>query len=196
MHIRSALAAAALATGLGTSAALQAAAQSPARNLLFARLDSLAHEFLADGPAVGAPVAVVKGQDPLYFAGIGDQNGATHSPATRATVYRIGSITKQFTATAILQLVEAGKLHLTDTLGALLPQYPQWRGVTLRQLLNHTSGIHSYTAVREWTNHWKEDLTPAAIVDFVARDTFDFAPGSQFRYNNTGYVLLGMILER
>lgn len=163
--------------------------------MVVARLDSLVRDAVAT-PIPGVSVAVVKGSDTLYLGGAGYRNVEQKLPAERGTVYRIGSITKQFTSSAIMQLVEKGRLHLTDTLGTLLPEYPQWRGITLRQLLNHTSGIHSYTSNRTWAATWSRPLTPAQVVDFVKDDTLDFAPGSAYRYNNTGYVLLGIILER
>jgi hypothetical protein len=68
--------------------------------------------------------------------------------------------------------------------------------VTVRNLLTHTSGIHNYTSGRAWRSHWNEELSPATIAGFVASDTFDFAPGSKQSYSNTGYVLLGMIIEK
>ncbi|MEO8624396.1 MAG: serine hydrolase domain-containing protein [bacterium] len=181
------------ATGLY---AQEPAAATTSRAVVSARLDSLARKFLSDGPAVGATVAVVKGSDTLLLIGVGERDRSRHLAAEKSTIYRIGSITKQFTAAAILQLIDAGKLSLTDSLGKVLPQYPQWRAVTVRQLLNHSSGIASYTASSRWSRHWKEDLTPAALVAFVAKDTLDFTPGTQWHYTNTGYVLLGMILER
>jgi CubicO group peptidase (beta-lactamase class C family) len=96
-----------------------------------------------------------------------------------------------------MRLVEQGKISLDDDLSTYLPNFPlHGRHVTIRQLLNHTSGIHSYTSVAAWRPHWAEDLSPDSIVGFVARDTFDFAPGARWRYNNTGYVLLGMVIEK
>lgn len=166
------------------------------RNDLVRRLDSLAHSFLADGPAVGATIGVVRGTDTLYLAGVGERNRERHLPAATSTVYRIGSITKQFTAAAVMRLIERGTLHLDDSIGTLLPQYPQWRAVTVRQLLNHTSGIHSYTTSDAWRRSWKQDVAPSRLVAFVAKDTLDFASGTAWRYSNTGYVLLGMALER
>ena len=160
------------------------------------RLDSLSRAWLAAGPSAGASIAVVQGRDTLLLEGIGERDHEHALPATPTTVYRIGSITKQFTSSAIMQLVEQGKIGLGDPLTKYLPEYPQWRTVTIRQLLNHTSGIHSYTSNPDWVKTWNSELTPARIVDFVARDSFDFAPGTQYRYNNTGYVLLGMILDR
>ncbi len=166
------------------------------RATLVARLDSLARDFLTAAPAVGATVAVVKGRDTLLLEGVGLRDRDRRVAADTGTVYRVGSITKQFTAAAVMRLIDSGHLHLDDSLRTLLPQYAQWRTVTLRQLLNHTSGIPSYTASPAWRQKWARDLSPAALVAFVARDTVDFAPGTQWRYDNTGYVLLGMILER
>jgi len=192
--LRFSFAASLFAVALGAQQPTTAPATTRAE--LVARLDSLARDFLKEAPAIGATVAVVRGSDTLLLTGVGERDRDRHLPAETGTIYHIGSITKQFTSAAILRLVDAGTLSLADSLGKLLPQYPQWRNVTLRQLLNHTSGIHSYTTSGEWPRHWKEDLKPAAIVDFVAKDTFDFAPGTQWRYNNTGYMLLGMVLER
>jgi CubicO group peptidase (beta-lactamase class C family) len=78
-----------------------------------------------------------------------------------------------------------------------IPNFPlQGRRVTIRHLLNHTSGIHSYTASPAWRATWANDIKPDSIIGFVANDTFDFAPGTNYRYNNTGYVLLGMVIEK
>lgn len=186
-------------TGLVALAA-PVAAQSPARAAdraaVVARLDSLATAFVGDGTAAGVTVGVVRGRDTLLLRGYGWADTSARRPAEVATVYRIGSITKQFTAAAVLQLVEQGRVSLDDPLSRWLPQYPQWGRVTVRQLLNHTSGIPSYTANAGWQARMGEALAPAAVMGFVARDTFDFAPGSQFRYNNSGYFLLGQLLER
>jgi CubicO group peptidase (beta-lactamase class C family) len=167
----------------------------PSRAVLVARLDSLARDFLTDAPATGATIAVIRGGDTLLLRGVGERDRERHLPAEPTTSYRIGSVTKQFTAAAVMQLVEQGKIGLGDPVTKYLPQYPQWSGVTIRRLLNHTSGIHSYTASPEWQKHWGEDLAPDKLVAFVAGDTLDFAPGTKYRYNNTGYVLLGMVIE-
>lgn len=175
------------------------AAQVPApRAGVVATIDSLAAAFLADGPVAGVSVAVIKGRDTILAKGYGLADIENEVPATAKTVYRIGSITKQFTSAAIMRLVDDGKLSLDDTLGKLLPgATPAWRGVTLRRLLNHTSGIRSYTAIGpRWQRRWREDMSPDTIVGLVRDDTLDFRPGAQWRYNNTGYVLLGMIIER
>ena len=171
------------------------AAQSD-RAALDRRLDSLSRAWLAIGPSAGVSFAVVRGSDTLLLGALGERDHEGALPATSATVYRTGSITKQFTSAAIMQLLEQGRISLDDPLTKYLPQYPQWRTITMRQLLNHTSGIHSYTADPAWATTWGSDLTPAQLVAFVEKDTLDFAPGTQFRYNNTGYMLLGMILDK
>lgn len=197
-----------LAVALGPAAPLPAqtrvskeappvrASGSVAHAALVARLDSLAVAFLAEAPAVGLTIGVVRGQDTLALRGYGFADRERRRPAAVGTVYRVGSITKQFTAAAILQLVDQGSLALDDPLTRFLPHYPQWRAVTIRQLLNHTSGVHSYTSVPTWAARMGDELPPDTVLGFVARDTFDFAPGTSFRYNNSGYVLLGLVLER
>ena len=141
--------------------------------------------------------AVIRGNDTLAFGAHGLADIAAWRAPTATTIYEIGSITKQFTSSAIMRLVDQGKLKLDDDLSKYVPQFPlHGKRVTIRHLLNHTSGIHSYTSSPEWQKTWNTELSPDAIVKFVAADTFDFAPGSAYRYNNTGYVLLGMVIEK
>jgi D-alanyl-D-alanine carboxypeptidase len=163
-----------------------------------ARIDSLVSAQVSDVPIAGVAVAVVKGRDTIAMRGWGFADIENDVPVTPASVFRIGSITKQFTSAAIMQLVEKGRLSLDDTLGALLPGMPvAWRKTTLRELLNHTSGIPSYTDLGpRWFVRMREDMVPDSLLAFTAKDTMNFAPGSKWRYDNTGYVLLGMILDR
>jgi CubicO group peptidase (beta-lactamase class C family) len=119
-----------------------------------------------------------------------------NAPDTR---FRLGSITKQFTATLILQLVEEGKLSLDQKLAAALPYYRKDTGdkITIHQLLNHTSGIPSYTGLPNFMKDQSRD--PYAARDFVLKycsGDLEFEPGSKFRYNNSGYFLLGAIVEQ
>ena len=172
-------------------------AQSAERAALKARIDSLAESFLSTTHTPGLSIAVLRGSDTLVMKGYGFADVQTHRPATASTVYRIGSITKQFTSSAIMQLVERGKLSLDDDISKYLPDVPEHgQKITVRELLNHTSGIHSYTSKKEWAARWSEDLTPRQVVAFVDADSLDFAPGTRFLYNNTGYMLLGMIIEK
>ncbi|HET9799898.1 MAG TPA: serine hydrolase domain-containing protein [Gemmatimonadaceae bacterium] len=173
-----------------------ASAGTPPRAALVARLDSIASAYVLEAPAAGVTVAVVRHGDTLLLKGYGERDRARNLPAEASTVYRIGSVTKQFTAAAVLKLVEEGKVRLSDPITTYLPQYPQWSAVTVRQLLTHTSGIPSYTSSPRWPARKAEDLTPAQIVEIVENDPFDFPAGTDWRYDNTGYVLLGMILDR
>jgi CubicO group peptidase (beta-lactamase class C family) len=177
--------------------AVQSQAQSPAGTLT-ARIDSMAAAALTSWPAVGLSIAVVRGGDTIVMRGYGRADLEHDVPATAQTVYRIGSITKQFTAVAILQLIEQGKLTLDDTIQRFLPDFPaQGNRVTIRHLLTHTSGIKSYTSLGpEWQDKMRLDLTHAQLVALFRDKPFDFAPGARFLYDNSGYYLLGMIVER
>lgn len=167
------------------------------RTAFVGRVDSLVHAYMADSHAPGVSVAVVHGRDTLVMKGFGLADLASHRPATPATIYEIGSNTKQFTAAAIMRLSEQHKLSIDDELSKYLPQIPlHGNRVTIRQLLTHTSGFPSYTDVEAWKAHWAEELTPDSIIGFVAKDTFDFAPGTRFKYDNSGYILLGMVIEK
>jgi CubicO group peptidase (beta-lactamase class C family) len=180
-----------------TAAAGAVRAQQPAQAALVRRIDSLATQFLSTTHTPAVSIAVLRGRDTLVLKGYGLASIQPRREATASTVYRIGSITKQFTAAAIMRLIERGKLSLDDPMSKYLPDVPlHGHTVTIRQLLNHTSGIHSYTSKPEWAKTWSQDLTPRQIVAFVDKDTFDFAPGTGWSYNNTGYVLLGMIIEK
>lgn len=119
-------------------------------------------------------------------------------PAAERTVFRIGSITKQFTAAAVMKLVEEEKLSLDNELTKYLPEYPtSGRRVTIRHLLEHTSGIKSYTSLgQRWVEKIRLDLTHEELLALFKDEPFDFEPGTKFLYNNSGYYLLGMIIER
>lgn len=174
-----------------------ARAQQPAGAGLIARIDSLVADYKDRTHTPAVSVAVLRGTDTLVMKGYGLATLTPITQASASTVYRIGSITKQFTSAAIMRLIERGKLSLDDPMSKYLPDVPlHGHTVTIRQLLNHTSGIHSYTSSRDWQGTWEQDLTPRQVVSFVDKDTFDFAPGTRWLYNNTGYVLLGMIIEK
>ncbi|HET7456277.1 MAG TPA: serine hydrolase domain-containing protein [Gemmatimonadaceae bacterium] len=169
------------------------------RAAVVARVDSLALAWLREFGLPGVSIAVVRGgRDTVVAKGYGLADIENAVPVTAQSVFEIGSVTKQFTSSLVMRLVERGELSLDDSLGALLPTVPPaWRGVRLRQLLNHTSGIPSYTDIGErWTSRIGEDMTPDTLIALTARDSMNFAPGSSWRYDNTGYVLVGMLLEK
>ena len=197
--VRQPLAAALLTLTFAIPAAAQQPAPAgslPSNAALVTRLDSIATDFLKESPAPGMTIAVVSKGNTLLLKGYGERDREKHLAADASTVYRIASITKQFTAAAVLGLVERGRVALEAPITTYLPEYPQWSSVTVRQLLNHTSGIPSYTSTPAWRARRGEDLTPAQLVAFVEKAPADFPPGSEWRYNNTGYILLGMLLER
>jgi D-alanyl-D-alanine carboxypeptidase len=119
---------------------------------------------------------------------------------TDSTWYQAGSISKSFTAAIILDLEAKGKLNINDPITKYLPQYPQWKSVTIRELLNHTSGIFNYTAAgifnRIRSAQPRAEFTPAQLVAIATRQHSYFPPGKGWKYSNTNYVLAGMIIEK
>src|SRR5215213_5178822 len=134
----------------------------------------------------------------IYKGAFGQANMEWNIPNTPDTKFRLGSITKQFTATVILQLVEQGKIKLDARLSDYLPEYRKDVGnkVTIHNLLTHTSGIPSYTSQPGFFENVSRN--PYKVDDFVkkyASGNLEFEPGSKFSYNNSGYFLLGAIIE-
>jgi D-alanyl-D-alanine carboxypeptidase len=172
-------------------------AQAPSRAATVARIDSIVTAALA-APFSGFQVAVVKGRDTLLMKSYGMANIELAVPVTNNSVFRIGSLTKQFTSSAIMGLVEQGKLSLDDPLSKYMPNVPaHWRPITIRQLLNHTSGIPSYTDVGPRMRTVFATGTPRdSMLAMLRSDSLMFAPGTGFYYNNTGYYILGMLVEQ
>ena len=173
------------------------AAQAPSRGTLVTRIDSIVNAALA-APFSGFSVAVVKGRDTLTMKAYGSANIELGVAATPATVYRIGSLTKQFTSSLVMQLVEQGKIGLEDPLSKYRPGIPaHWRSITVHQLLNHTSGIPSYTDVGpQVRNVFVTGTSRDSLIAMLYVDSLMFAPGMGFYYNNSGYYLLGMLIEQ
>ncbi len=147
--------------------------------------------------APGAAVAVVQNGSVIHANGYGLADVEWNVPIGTDTVFRLASVSKQFTATAIMMLAEQGKLSVSDPLTRFLPKYPMsGHTVTVEQLLNHTSGIFSYTSDPEFGTKMRRDLTPQQLCDEFSKIPFDFKPGTRYAYNNSGYVLLGMIIEQ
>lgn len=161
-------------------------------------VDSVAQAAIAEHRVAGVSIAVARSGRTVLARGYGFADLENDVPATAETVYRIGSVTKQFTSAAIMRLMEQGRLALDDTLQKFLPGFPaQGNRVTIRHLLNHTSGIRSYTSLGpRWQRVVRLDLVPDSLVALFANEPFDFKPGDAYRYNNSGYFLLGMIIEK
>jgi D-alanyl-D-alanine carboxypeptidase len=143
-------------------------------------------------------VLVAKDGKPILRKGYGYANVEWEVPHTPDTRFRIGSITKQFTAMAILQLEEGGKLKTDDAVQKFYADAPQaWDGITIHHLLTHTSGIPSYTSLPNFfRDKARNPMTPAEIVKLTQDKPLEFKPGERFVYNNTGYILLGYIIEK
>lgn len=174
------------------------AQQLPGKAEMEAAVDSIVAASRARMPTPGLTVAVVRGRDTLVMKGYGQADVELGVAATPETVYRIGSVTKQFTAAAVMRLVEQGKLSLDDPITEYLPDFPtQGHTVTVRHLLDHTSGIKSYTSLgKKWMKVLPLELTHEELLDLFEDEPFDFAPGEKWAYNNSGYYLLGMIIEK
>lgn len=155
----------------------------------------LSERYQPGEPGVAALVAR-EGQI-IYRNAFGNANLELDVPMTPDMVFRIGSITKQFTAVAILQLMEQGKLNLDDEITKFIPDYPtQGHKITIHHLLNHTSGIKSYTSMSEFSMVLRKDHSPSQIIEIFKDKPMDFAPGERYMYNNSGYILLGYIIEK
>jgi CubicO group peptidase (beta-lactamase class C family) len=145
----------------------------------------------------GATVLISRKGQIIYKKAFGMANLELNVPMQVENVFRIGSITKQFTAVAILQLEEAGKLDLQDEITRFIPDYPtQGAKITIEHLLTHTAGIQDYTSIRDTTNRSMVDYTPKEMIDYFKNQPMRFAPGTKWEYSNSGYFLLGYIIER
>lgn len=154
----------------------------------------LVRTFPADAP--GVAVLVARGDTVLYRGARGRADVAAGTPLKPEDRFRIGSITKQFAAAGVLALVEAGKVKLDDPLSKYVPGYPNGDNITVLQLLNHTSGVKSYTGIPgHMAGPIRNDLSTAQLIDVFKDHPVDFAPGTQWAYNNSGYVLVGAVIE-
>ncbi len=152
----------------------------------------------AEKGAFSGAVLVMKDGQPLLREAYGMANYELDVPNTVKTKFRLGSITKQFTAMAVMILAEQGKLTVEDLISKHLDDSPAtWEKVTIRHLLTHTSGIHSYTSIPQMMN--RTVRLPATLDEVIAtfkEKELDFQPGEKFAYSNSGYILLGKIIER
>jgi len=160
------------------------------------QIDAIIENAINETQLVGASVGVMRDNEVILTRGYGYADLNKKIKATEHTVYRIGSITKQFTALAIMILVEQGKVDLNDIMLDYLPNYPQRdHKVTIAHLLNHTSGIKSYTDIERFWEISERDLSRQEVVGLFSSEPIEFSPDENFQYNNSGYYLLGLIIE-
>jgi len=159
------------------------------------KLDAIAAEaFAKDGP--GGSVIVVKDGKTLLRKAYGMADLELGVPAKPEMVFHIASMTKQFTAVAILQLVGQGKVKLDDPLSKYVPGFRGAEAITVEHLLTHTSGIMSYNDVRGYLATIRDDRTPMELVGGIRGEKPNFAPGERYLYSNSGYLFLGIIIEK
>ncbi|MHB8179135.1 MAG: serine hydrolase domain-containing protein [Vulcanimicrobiaceae bacterium] len=173
------------------------AAQVPAKSasVMNPAIDAVVTSALAQRFTHGLAVAVVHNGQVIYARGFGYAGIGKRSPVTPQTPFAIGSLTKQFTALLALQLVQEHKLSLDATIARWLPMLPNARTITVRELLNQTSGLHNYPLLSEhpWPLHGTIHLKQLLV--FMAQDHPDFAPGMRWEYSNTDYTALAAIVS-
>lgn len=161
-------------------------------------IDAAMAEPIASGWTAGGAVGVMRHGEIVFSRGYGLANLETATPVTPDTVFRIGSVSKQFTAAAVLLLAQDGKLSLDDRVQQYLPQFPRDDATTIRQLLNHTSGIVDYVGREpDFANETRLPHTPENLVAYVLRaePLHRFPPGTAHLYSSSNYALAGLIVE-
>lgn len=162
------------------------------------QLDKLITTYVNEGKFNGS-VLIAEHDKITYKKGFGFANMEWNIPNQPDTKFRLGSITKQFTAMLVLQLVEQGKLKLDASVSAYLPDYPQPNGnnITIHHLLTHTSGIPNYTSfLHFFEEKSRYSYSPSKLIKLFADSTLQFKPGEKYAYSNSGFILLGAIIEK
>jgi D-alanyl-D-alanine carboxypeptidase len=160
------------------------------------KIDKVATDALAKTGVPSASIAVVNDGQIAYLRAYGNARLEPETPAKPEMRYSIGSISKQFTAAAILLLEEEGKLSLDDKVGKFIPSLTRANEVTVRQLLSHTSGYQDYWLQDYVMPTMLQPVTAQKILDSWARKPLDFEPGTKWQYSNTNYVIAGLIVEK
>lgn len=170
-----------------------ATAQSPD---LAAFVDSIASEYIEAGTLAGMSVGVVQGSETLLMRTYGHADLEWDVPMPLNAIHQIGSVTKQFTSAAVLMLWEQGKIDLDADITDYLPDFDaQGRTISVRRLMDHTSGIKGYTEMASFGTLATQDLPRDTLLTLIGAEPFDFEPGTALIYNNSGFFLLGLIIE-
>ena len=159
-------------------------------------IDSIAHKVLQTTGVPSASVAVVNDGKVVYTQAYGDARLDPKLAATPQMAYSIGSISKQFTAAAVLMLQQQGKLSLDDKVSKWLPDLTRANEITIRQVLSMTSGYQDYAPQDYMIPDWEKPISAQQILDRWARIPLDFEPGTKWQYSNTNYVVAGYIVEK
>ena len=178
-------------------ASMEPAPQPVPELSLAQRLDAVATRSFESNLHTGMAVVVMQHGEIVFNGNYGHAILASHAPVTAETVFRIGSVTKSFTAAAVLKLEEQGKLRLDDPVRKYVPQLnTHKKKITLRHLLTHTSGIANYTEVPEIVSKLGKPFSRKEMVKKLDALPLDFEPGSKYKYSNSGYYLLGLVIEK
>lgn len=180
-----------------TSLSVPAAAAGYDRGALLERIDDLVTESMEATQTPGISVAVQHGGELILARGYGLADVENRVPATEHTVYRIGSVTKQFTAAAVMKLVEEGSVALDEPMTKYFPDYPVGEfHITVGQLLDHTSGIKGYTEMPAFWEQGRLDLSHEQMIELFSAEPYEFEPGDRYQYNNSAYYLAGLLVEK
>ncbi|UOU97010.1 beta-lactamase family protein [Chryseobacterium daecheongense] len=172
-----------------------------ASNFLFSqrfseKIDSLIQTKFNEHEGPGGVFLISQKGKPVYEKAFGLANLELNIPLHPNNVFEIGSMTKQFTSVSILMLEQQGKLKVTDFISNYIPDYPNGNNITIHHLLTHTSGIKNFTKIKGLSEISQKEMTPQMMVDFFKNEPVDFKPGEKFEYNNSGYIVLGYIIEK
>lgn len=162
---------------------------------LTTKIDSLLQVNFNEKDGPGGVFMVAQHGKPIYHKAFGKANLELNVDMKPGNVFQLGSLTKQFTAIAILILEEKEKLQVNDPISKYIPDYPNGNHITIHHLLTHTSGIKDFTKMKSLSEIAQKEMTPKMMVDFFKNEKVDFAPGERFEYDNSGYVLLGYLIE-
>ena len=172
----------------------QMAEPAPSSGVIDAEIHAYLQAHLQTGRFMGA-VLVARGDKVIHSAGYGMADLEHDAPNTPHTRFRLGSLSKQFTAAAILQLQDQGQLDIADPISSYLPDYPGGEQITVRHLLAHTSGIPNFTTFSDLVQIAQQPSTLIATMARFADLPLEFAPGSQYSYSNSNYIVLSAIIE-
>ncbi|MDQ6767604.1 MAG: beta-lactamase family protein [Candidatus Eremiobacteraeota bacterium] len=183
-------------TGARTAIAHKASAVSAASHIVVTQatarhIDRLMRAALVVQHLAAVSLAIGDHGTVIYAKGYGYRDLARHLPATPQTIYNIASMSKQYTAACVLLLQEDGKLNIDDKLSRYLPNFPHGNSITVREVLNHTSGLSDYLDLID-----NATLTPAKVRAALDKLKLKFRPGSRFDYSNSNYIVAGLVVEK
>jgi D-alanyl-D-alanine carboxypeptidase len=159
-------------------------------------IDTIANKVMKQKNIPGLAVAVALDDGTTMARSYGFAELEQIVPVQSDTIFPVGSISKTFTAIAVLMLQEEGKLSVTDKLIKYFPDYPSGEGITLKHLLQHTSGIKEIVTIEPFKSNQMKDWTPQQLIAIMKTQPLDFEPGQKAQYSNSGYILLGLIIEK